>query len=83
MDENIASILIDIKGNLGELSGQLKVAMEKLTEHEVRLTQLERGGGQSFKEDILQLTLKTLMIAVITIASLTGGGALIKQIFNI
>lgn len=57
--------------------------MEKLTEHESRITQLERGGGQSFKEDILQLTLKTLMIAVITIASLTGGGALIKQIFNI
>lgn len=45
METDIASILIDIRGNLGELSGQLKVAMEKLTEHEVRLTQLERGGG--------------------------------------
>lgn len=57
------------------------MALDKLVSHEERITRLE-SGGTSFKDDILKLLAKTLLIAMASIASLTGAASLIKQIIS-
>jgi len=80
MDET-GKLLVEINKSIGELSGKLQMALDKLVQHEGRITRLESGGA-SFKDDILKLLAKTLLIAMASIASLTGAASLIKQIIS-
>lgn len=57
------------------------MALDKLVSHEERITRLE-SGGTSLKDDMMKLLVKALTISVVTIASLTGAGALLKNILN-
>lgn len=80
MDET-GKLLVEINKSIGELSGKLQMALDKLVQHEGRITRLESGGA-SFKDDMMKLLVKALTISVVTIASLTGAGALLKNILN-
>ena len=80
MDET-GKLLVEINKSIGELSGKLQMALDKLVQHEGRITRLESGGA-SFKDDMMRLLVKALTISVVTIASLTGAGALLKNILN-
>lgn len=80
MDET-GKLLVEINKSIGELSGKLQMALDKLVQHEGRITRLESGGA-SFKDDMMRLLVKALTVSVVTIASLTGAGALLKNILN-
>ena len=79
--DDTTKILLEINKSLGELSGKFQCALDKLVQHEGRITRLESGGA-SFKDDMMRLLVKALTISVVTIASLTGAGALLKNILN-
>lgn len=79
--DDTTKILLEINKSLGELSGKFQCALDKLVQHEGRITRLESGGA-SFKDDMMKLLAKTLLIAMASIASLTGAASLIKQIIS-
>lgn len=71
---------IQIVSQLSEMNANMKTVLERLTNHETRLLELERT-KPSFKSDIVVLLVKALIIALITIGSLTGAAGLIQRIF--
>ena len=52
--------------------------MDKLTQHEQRLTKLE-DNRTSLKDDFLKMLVKTLTISVVGLIVLGGGGAVIVK----
>ena len=73
-----------ISTQIGELNGFIKTALEKIADHEKRLDDLERGGHKSsihdIKDTIIMWLVKGVVVAVITIGSLTGASALIQKV---
>ena len=61
----------------------MKSVLERLTNHESRITTLEHThGGESIKDELLVWLAKGLIAALTVIASLTGGGALLKAVLG-
>lgn len=50
--------------------------MEKLTEHESRITRLE-SSPSSFKDDMLKLLAKALIISLTCLGAVVGAGSLL------
>lgn len=66
------------------MNAAMKSVLEWLTNHESRITILEHThGGAAIKDELWVWLAKGLIAAVTTIASLTGGGALLKSIFGL
>lgn len=78
MDSN--DLTIQIVSQLAEMNANMKTVLERLTNHENRLLQLEQE-KPSLKSDVVALLVKALIIALITIGSLTGAAGLIQRIF--
>ena len=72
-------LTIQIVSQLSEMNANMKTVLDRLTNHENRILELERT-KPSLKSDIVALLVKALIIALITIGSLTGAAGLIQRI---
>ena len=91
MNEDQSSILIQISQQLGEIFGEMKSVLEQLARHEERLTKLESVKNdavcctqtkESFKDELLKMLAKCLLVAVTAIGSLVGAAPIISQILK-
>lgn len=71
-------IWVKISEQIGSLTSEIKSVMEKLSQHEHRLTKLE-DNRTSLKDDFLKMLVKTLTISVVGLIVLGGGGAVIVK----
>ena len=71
MDKEI-DIWVKISEQIGSLTSEIKSVMDKLTQHEQRLTKLE-DNRSSLKDDFLKMLVRTLTISVIGLVVLGGG----------
>lgn len=65
-------IWVKISEQIGSLTSEIKSVMDKLTQHEQRLTKLE-DNRSSLKDDFLKMLVKTLTISVVGLIVLGGG----------
>jgi hypothetical protein len=65
----------------------MESVLSKMADHETRLHNLEQyhpiNKDESFKNDMLKLLCKAVIIAGITIASLSGAGGIISKMFGL
>ena len=73
------NLTIQIVSQLSEMNANMKNVLDRLANHENRLLQLEQE-KPSLKSDVVSLLVKALIIALITIGSLTGAAGLIQRI---
>lgn len=94
-EEKITEYFIDISTKLGSIQQNLSDLSETILKHESRLTLLEQNfhkhlldvaninNNSSFKNDVIKLLCKCLLIGSVTIASLSGAGGILKMIFGL
>ena len=77
-------IWVKISQQIGEISAEIKGVLEKLANHEQRLTTLElhKGGGEDWKTTLLMLLAKSTIIGLVVIGGLAGVGDLLKGILR-
>ena len=93
-EEKITEYFIDISTKLGSIQQNLSDLSETILKHESRLTLLEQSfhkhlldvannsnNNSSFKNEIIKLLCKCLLVGSVTIASLSGAGGILKLIF--
>ena len=81
-------LFIEISRNLGEINSKLGSLCETIARHELRLTELEkmekvRDGKSNFKDEVVHGLVKGLILAIGTIATMVGAGALLKPLFGL
>lgn len=90
MDEQ-TKLFIEISRNLGEINSKLGSLCETIARHELRLTELEKmekvrdekDGKSNFKDEVVHWLVKGLILAIGTIATMVGAGALLKPLFGL
>ena len=90
MNEDQSSILIQISQQLGEIFGEMKSVLGQLARHEERLTKLENVKSEavcvqakdSFKDELLKMLAKCLLVSITAIGSLVGAAPIISQILK-
>lgn len=97
-EEKITEFFIDISTKLGSIQQNLKDLSETILKHESRLTLLEQNfqkhlldvanntgnnSSSSFKNDIIKLLSKCVLVGSVTVASLSGAGGILKIIFGV
>lgn len=85
MDDHL-DVWIKISEQIGQLNGLIKNALEKISDHERRIDDLEKGCGKTtihdIKDTIIMWLVKGTVVAFITIGSLTGASALIQKVLG-
>lgn len=81
-NEDHLAIFVKISTQIGELNGFIKTALDKLADHEQRLDELERGGREDWKTQLLMLLAKAVVIGGVSIAALVGAGGLLDKIIR-
>ena len=71
-------IWVKISEQIGSLTSEIKSVMDKLTQHEQRLTKLE-DNRSSLKDDFLKMLVKTLTVSIVGLIVLGGSGAVIVK----
>ena len=84
-DDRLEEIVLKFTAAITELNANMKTTLEKLTNHEARLSILEKetkkaDSGSDFKEELVKLLSKAVIIAVTAVASLTGASGLIFKL---
>ena len=95
-EEKITEYFIDISTKLGSIQQNLSDLSETILKHESRLTLLEQSfhkhllevasninNHSSFKNEIIKLLCKGILVGSVTIASLSGAGGILKMIFGL
>lgn len=87
MDEKETEIFMEIKEQLGSLNTNMANVLAKLTQHEGRILKLEnhehsKQENPDFKTQLLLWLGKAILIAVTAIATITGSGAMLENIFK-
>ena len=95
-EEKITEYFIDISTKLGSIQQNLNDLSETILKHESRLTLLEQNFHKhlldvannsntpsSFKNEIIKLLCKGVLVGSVTIASLSGAGGILKMIFGL
>ena len=82
-DEKITEFFIKLNGELQALNANMRNVLDKLTNHEQRLTNLEQKKGADWKNQLLMLLAKAAVIGAVSIGSLVGAGSLIGKIFRV
>ena len=79
--------MMDISRELGVLNGNMSGVLTQLTNHNQRIQALEekdrQRGKVDWKEDIIKLLVKCLLIGCTAVAALTGASGLVGQVLNI
>ena len=81
-EDKFTELVIRITSELASLNSNMKSTLERLANHETRLMELERNKSGVFKEEIVRWLVKGLIVALGTIATMTGSASLIKSIFG-
>ena len=81
-DEKITEFFIKLTGELASLNANMKNVLDKLTNHEQRLTNLETKKEEGWKNQLLLLLAKACVIGLVSIGSLTGASSLIAKVLN-
>ena len=81
-DDDHLDIWVKISTQIGELTGFIKTALEKLADHERRLDNLEKG-KVGLKDNIVKWLVIALIGSIGIIATLTGSAAIIKAMLGI
>lgn len=79
--EKIDELILTISTQLATLNAQTKSVLDKLAEHECRLTHLE-SGKSSLRDTIVTWLVKGIVIALVTIGGLTGASGLLVKVFG-
>ena len=82
-DEKITELFIKLTGELSALNANMKNVLDKLTNHEQRLTNLEQKNDKGWKNELLMLLAKATVIGLVAIGSLTGASSLIQKVLNV
>ena len=79
-------LTIKITEELSALNANMKNMLDKITDHERRIDDLEKGCGKTtiydIKDTIIMWLVKGTVVAFITIGSLTGASALIQKVLG-
>lgn len=78
-EEKLTDLVIQITSGIAELNANMKTALGKLADHERRIDDLEKN-KLGIKDTVIQWLVKGIVVAVITIGSLTGASALIQKV---
>lgn len=81
-DERITDFFIKLTSELSALNANMKNVLDKLTNHEQRLTNLEQKKDDNWKNQLLMLLAKATVIGLVAIGSLTDASGLIKQVLG-
>lgn len=82
-DEKITEYFIKLNSELAALNANMKNVLDKLTNHEQRLTTLETKKDGDWKTQLLMLLAKATVIGLVAIGSLTGASGIITKVLNI
>lgn len=89
-EEKLTDITFQISTSLAGLNENMKSVLDKLTQHEGRITHLEHfhqpekeEKETNFKDEILKLLCKAMLIGSVAIAFLAGAGGVISKIFGL
>lgn len=78
--ENNLDIWVKISSQIGELNASVKLVLDKLTNHEQRLTNLETKKDNDWKVQLLMLLAKATTIGLVALAGVAGAGGILSQI---
>jgi len=81
-EDKIEDLIIQVTTQLAALNANMKSTLDKLSNHELRLTQLEQN-KTGLKDSVIAWLAKGLVAAVLVIGSLTGASALIKHVLGL
>ena len=82
MTKELTEIVLKITSELSSLNTNMRSVLDKLTSHEQRILQLEQGKG-NLKDNIVKWLVIALIGSVSVIVTLTGSGALLKQLMGL
>lgn len=83
MDDKITEFIIAIKTSLASIETKVDGIQTTLQNHESRIQNLEKNDSSndsSFKNEILKLLAKAILISVCGFATLAGAGSVIAKI---
>ena len=85
-DENL-DIWVKISQQIGELNSAIKQALDRITNHESRITILEKhswtNSDKDWKTDLLMWLAKALLVGAVGFSTLAGAGSILGKIFNV
>ena len=84
--DHVIDILLEIKSQVSSLESKIVIFSDTLVKHEQRITELdskstekEPSSKSSFKEDLLKLLAKCLLVALTGLASLAGASSILQS----
>ena len=77
-DERLTDFLVEFKASISELNAMMKSTLERIANHEGRITNLEQS-KVGLKDDFLKMLVRALTISVVGLVVLGGGGAVIVK----
>lgn len=83
MDDRMTEFIIAIKTSLASIETKVDGIQATLQNHESRIQNLEKtdsSNDSTFKDDILKLLAKAILISVCGFATLAGAGSVIAKI---
>lgn len=82
-DDKITEFFIKLTGELSALNANMKNVLDKLTNHEQRLTNLETKKAEDWKTQLLMLLAKAIVIGGVAMAGLAGVGGILGKILGV
>lgn len=79
-DEKMTEFIIKLTGELSSLNANMKSVLDKLTNHEQRLTNLETKKDNDWKVQLLMLLAKATTIGLVALAGVAGAGGILSQL---
>lgn len=86
-EEKIEEFLFQINGTLSKIETKLGSVCEVMAQHENRITNLENNrlankSDGTWKNELLMLLAKSVIIGLTVISSLVGASSLLDKVFN-
>lgn len=79
-DEKMTEFIIKLTGELSALNANMKSVLDKLSNHEQRLTTLETKKDGDWKIQLLMLLAKATTIGLVALAGVAGAGGILSQL---
>ena len=84
--DHVIDILLEIKSQVSSLESKIVTFSSTLVNHEHRITEIEQNRTEkepssksNFKEDLLKLLAKCLLVALTGLASLAGASSILQS----
>lgn len=81
-NDMFTDVAIKITSELSALNANMKNVLDRLSDHEARLNELEREKDADWKTQLLMLLAKAVVIGGVSIAALVGAGGLLDKIIR-